>query len=115
MTTKEQEILNQLLARFDEAIIKYAEGEQYQFVGKHDNKLYFLDISGCPFSCNNIHFMQAPYDGKFTPVFAMELYGIPDRIVKEFAAAFYRQYGFAWRKDLSDEEISDGLRQRKIA
>lgn len=115
MTKHEIEILKQKLERFDKAVIKYAEGEDLEFIGKQEDRLYFLDVSGCPFSCGHIFYMESPYDGMPIPVFANELSEVPNRIVEKFEAAFYKCYGFKWHKEMSDSELCDELTRRKIA
>lgn len=99
----------QLAARLEKMVGDYAESKEFKCIGKEGNLLYLLDVSGCPFSCGNIHYMTVPYDGFDRFLLKDELSIVPSDIMEKFRREFLKRYGFEWRLDLTDTEIAKRL------
>lgn len=99
----------ELQALYQQKLIEYANEMEYKFIGKADKYLFFIDVSGCPFSCQDIRFisLDTGFDGAMRHVFKDEVNKVPAEILAKFKQEFQKRYGFEWDADMDIEVFGD--------
>lgn len=94
---------------YQQSLIDYARELDYKFLDKVGHYLFFIDVSGCPFSCQEIAYinLNMGFDGYVRRILKDEVNRVPAKILAKFKRAFKKRYGFEWDANMDVDVFAD--------
>lgn len=94
---------------YKQSLIDYARELDYKFLDRKGHYLFFIDVSGCPFSCQEIAYinLNMGFDGYVRRIWKDEVERVPAKILAKFKRAFKKRYGFEWDANMDIDVFAD--------
>lgn len=102
---------------YQQSLIDYARELDYKFLDKAGHYLFFIDVSGCPFSPQEIAYinLNMGFDGYVRRIWKDEVKRVPAKILAKFRRAFKKRYGFEWDANMDINVFADKVAEHEDA